>query len=365
MHEVKGSDGVGATMDSMDLERAKGTNSSTRHLPLSHSHEVTYRPLALLSLVYVGITIKSAATHASWRDHHINVIDTPGHVDFTIEVERSLRVLDGAVFVLCGVAGVQSQSITVDKQMKRYNVPRVLFINKLDRQGANPWKAIRDCRTILQHTCAAVQITMGLESQMEGIIDLVAMEAIYYEGPRGDNIRKGPIPDTYKPEVEAKRKELIEVLAEVDETFMDAVLSDQEITKELLMATIRRATIDLKFIPVFMGTALKNKGVQTMLDGVIDYLPNPYEVKNYALDLTKNEKKIRLVPDSNKPLVALAFKLEEGQYGQLTYMRIYQGTLKRGESIMDVSTGQKVRVPRLCRMHSAAMEPLNEIGAGT
>jgi len=336
MHDVRGSDGKGAVMDSMELERQK------------------------------GITIKSAATYTQWNDHHVNVIDTPGHVDFTIEVERSLRVLDGAIFVLCGSSGVQSQSMTVDKQMQRYDVPRIIFVNKLDRLGATPWKALKDVRTVLRHNCAAVQIPMGQESSFGGVVDIIKREAIYFDGPKGEQVRREAVPEEFKELMEEKRMELIERVADVDDELGEMFLSEVEPTVEQLKAAIRRATLGLKFIPMFMGTAFKNKGVQALLDGVIDYLPNPYERKNYAFDhsVEGKETKVMLLPEPKKPMVALAFKLEEGQYGQLTYMRVYQGTLKRGDVIMDMSTGQKIKVPRVMRMHSSATEAVDSIGAG-
>jgi len=333
-HDVKGSDGVGAFMDSMELERQK------------------------------GITIKSAATYLRWGEHHLNIIDTPGHVDFTIEVERSLRVLDGAVFVFCGVAGVQSQSITVDKQMRRYGVPRLAFVNKLDRLGASPWKAIESIRKILRQNCAAVQIPIGAESEFKGVVDIIRMRAYYFEGDDGRIVREDDVPAHLVEFAQTKRKELIEKVAEVDDQLADIFLADAEPTVEELKAAIRRATLSLKFMPVLMGSAYKNKGVQPLLDAVCDYLPSPYEIENYALDQDKNEEKVLLLPDVKKPLVALAFKLEEGQFGQLTYMRVYQGALKKGDIITDTSTGQRVKLGRVARMHSNFIENVDMVGAG-
>ncbi len=335
MHEVRGKDGVGAKMDSMDLEREK------------------------------GITIQSAATHVQWKDTWINIIDTPGHVDFTIEVERALRVLDGAILVLCGVAGVQSQSITVDRQMRRYNVPRLAFINKLDRAGANPFRVLGMIKDKLKLNAAMVQIPIGLEDQHMGVIDLVNQKAYYFEGEGGTEMVEREMPADMLDDVKQYRQELIGIVADYDEVVGEKFLNDQEITVEELKRAIRAGTVSLKFVPVFCGSAYKNKGIQKLLDGVTDYLPNPTEIKNEALDQDKGEEKITLSSAPDKPLVALAFKLEDGRYGQLTYMRIYQGTMKKGDFIYNVSGGgKKVKVPRLVRMHSNEMEDIEEAYAG-
>ncbi|ORY39975.1 translation elongation factor G [Rhizoclosmatium globosum] len=334
IHEVRGKDGVGAKMDSMELEREK------------------------------GITIQSAATYATWKDNAINIIDTPGHVDFTIEVERALRVLDSAILVLCAVGGVQSQTITVDRQMKRYNVPRICFINKMDRAGANPWRIIDQLRQKLKLTAAAVQIPIGAESELEGVVDLVNMKAYYHEGAKGEKIITKDIPAALMEKVNEKRQELIETVANVDDEIGELFLMEETPTSEQLAAAIRRATIGLKFCPVFMGSAYHNKGVQPMLDGVIQYLPAPHHVPNYALDAKQNEEKVQLSCSSSDPLVGLAFKLEESRFGQLTYLRIYQGTLKKGEWIVNVRTGKRVKVPRLVRMHSNEMEDVDSVGSG-
>ncbi len=335
MHEVRGKDGVGAVMDSMDLERER------------------------------GITIQSAATHTGWGKYSFNIIDTPGHVDFTIEVERALRVLDGAIMVLCGVAGVQAQSITVDRQMKRYNIPRIAFVNKLDRAGANPERALQAMREKLRLNVASVQIPIGLEDRYEGLIDIVTMETIRFSGNHGETVTRLPeIPEDYKNVAAKKRRNLIECLAEVDEQIGELFLMEQDPTTEELKAAIRRATLGLKFVPLFCGSAYKNKGVQPLLDGIIDYLPSPAETKNTALNASKKEEPIPLSGDSKDPLVALAFKLDEGKYGQLTYMRLYQGSLYRGMFIRNVATGKRVKVPRLVRMHANEMEDVNEINSG-
>jgi elongation factor G len=310
--------------------------------------------------------LQSAATYCAWKDNHINIIDTPGHVDFTIEVERSLRVLDGAVLVLCGVGGVQSQSITVDRQMRRYDVPRVAFINKLDRTGANPWRIVDQVREKLRANCAAVQVPIGLEDAHEGVVCLLRRVALRNTGARGEKVEEGPMPAEMAKLVEEKRAELVERVAEVDDTLAEIFLERgaAEVTAEELKAAIRRATLALKFYPVFLGSAYKNKGVQLLLDGVVDYLPSPLETRPIALDLDKEEAPVQLQTASKAPLVGLAFKLEEGRFGQLTYMRVYQGCLRKGGFITNTTSGKKVKVPRLVRMHSDDMEDVESAGPG-
>ena len=334
IHEVRGKDGVGAKMDSMELEREK------------------------------GITIQSAATYCRWKESDVNIIDTPGHVDFTIEVERALRVLDGAVLVLCSVGGVQSQSITVDRQMRRYNVPRLCFVNKCDRAGANPWKVLAQVRDKLKLNAAAVQIPIGLEDEHEGVVDLVRMQSVVFSGENGQTLTVGEIPANLKELADEKRKVLIECVSEVDEELGDLFLMGEEPTTEQLLAAIRRATIANTFSPLFMGSAYKNRGVQLLLDGVVDYLPAPSEVQNVALDLKNEEAPVVLSNDPSKPLVSLAFKLEEGKFGQLTYLRVYQGKIDKGMTIVNTSTGKKLKVPRLVRMHSDDMEDVNSAPNG-
>uniref|UniRef100_A0A8B9LDS8 Elongation factor G, mitochondrial n=1 Tax=Astyanax mexicanus TaxID=7994 RepID=A0A8B9LDS8_ASTMX len=302
--KVRGKDGVGAVMDSMELERQR------------------------------GITIQSAATFTMWKDHNINIIDTPGHVDFTIEVERSLRVLDGAVLVLCAVGGVQCQTMTVNRQMKRYNVPFLTFINKLDRAGANPYRAVQQLR----------------QSRIQ-------------------SIRYDEIPAEMRAEAAERRQELVECVANADETLGEIFLEERVPTVDDLKAAVRRTTIQRSFSPVLVGSALKNKGVQPLLDAVLDYLPNPTEVNNYALlneEDSSDSTKILMDPtrDDSKPYVGLAFKLEAGRFGQLTYVRVYQGCLKKGEYIYNTRTGKKVRVQRLVRLHADQMEDVEEVYAG-
>ena len=333
IHEVRGKDGVGAKMDSMELEKER------------------------------GITIQSAATYCNWKGHAINIIDTPGHVDFTIEVERALRVLDGAVLILCSVGGVQSQSITVNRQMTRYRVPRIVFINKCDRTGANPYRVARQVRDKLDLNAVLMQIPIGLEAELQGVVDLVTMKAIYYEGVNGELIREAEIPAGLREEAEAKREELLDAASMFSEELMEAILEGTP-TEEMIRKAVRTGTLSLELVPVFMGSAYKNKGVQSMLDAVTEYLPNPKDIKNTALDLKNGENEIPLVPDPAAPLTSLAFKLEDGRYGQLTYIRIYQGTLKKGDTIINSRDGKKVKVGRLVRMHSDEMEDIEEATAG-
>ena len=330
-------------MDSMDLEREK------------------------------GITIQSAATFCDWvkkengKDgkFHINLIDTPGHIDFTIEVERALRVLDGAVMILCAVSGVQSQTITVDRQMRRYNVPRISFINKMDRMGANPFKTIDQINYKLKIHAAAVQVPIGAEDKFHGVVDLVKMKTLYAEGSRGEVIvTKDEIPEDVKELAKERRAKLIETLADVDEEIANMFLDEIEPTEEQLKTAIRRATISLKFTPVFMGSALADKFVQPMLDGVCDYLPNPAEVSNMALDRRQAEAPVKLIPYNSMPFVGLAFKLEESNFGQLTYIRVYQGHLRKGLNVFNARTDKKVKIPRIVRMHSNEMEEVTSVGAG-
>jgi elongation factor G len=334
IHEVRGKDGVGAKMDSMDLEREK------------------------------GITIQSAATYAIWGEYNINLIDTPGHVDFTIEVERSLRVLDGAILVLCSVSGVQSQSITVDRQMKRYKVPRIAFVNKMDRAGANYERVAAQLKEKLSHHPVRLQVPIGAEDRFQGLIDLIQMKAFYFDGESGENIREEEIPAEYAEKCKADRLEMIEKVAEVDDTLGELFLADAAISNDQIMAAVRRATIALKMTPVMCGSAYKNKGVQLLLNAICSFLPSPSEITNEALDQKNNEAKVILESNPDKPFVGLAFKLEDGRYGQLTYMRIYQGQVSKGDFIVNQTNQKKVKVPRLVRMHSNEMNDINDARAG-
>jgi elongation factor G len=338
MHEVRGKDGVGATMDFMELERQR------------------------------GITIQSAATYTEWKDMNINIIDTPGHVDFTVEVERALRVLDGAILVLCSVGGVQSQTFTVNRQMARYKVPCLAFINKLDRTSANPNRVLHQLRTKLHHNAAFMQIPIGLEANHKGVIDLLNQKALYFEEPQGLKIVEDAIPGNQLSEAEERRQELIECVSNSDEILGEMFLEEKTPTVDDLKAAIRRACIRRAFTPVFVGSALKNKGIQLLLDAVVDYLPNPSEVQNFAIDNASGPEaqKILLNPqrDGVNPFLGLAFKLEAGKFGQLTYVRVYQGCLKRGDHIFNTRTEKRIRVPRVVRMHADQMEDVQEVFAG-
>jgi elongation factor G len=311
-----------------------------------------------------GITIASAATNVTWKGVDINIIDTPGHVDFTIEVERALRVLDGAVLVLCSVGGVQSQSITVDRQLKRYGVPRIAFVNKSDRTGANPYKVCDQLREKLDLNSCMMQVPIGLEDKLEGVIDLIRMKAIYFDGNDGEQIRVEDIPAELQAEADERREMMLDSVSMFNEEIMELMMEEQEIPEDLLHETIRKAVIDLELVPVYIGSAYKNKGVQEMMDAVLRYLPAPPDVENKALDLDNDEEEVVLPSDASKPPVALAFKLEDGQYGQLTYIRVYQGIIKKGAELMNVRNGRKFKVGRLVRMHSNNMEDITEAPAG-
>ncbi len=333
LHEVRGKDGVGATMDNMELEKER------------------------------GITIQSASTQVKWKDYTVNVIDTPGHVDFTIEVERSLRVLDGAILVLCSVGGVQSQSITVDRQLKRYHVPRIAFVNKCDRTGANPFKVRMQLREKLGLNAYMMQIPIGLEDKLEGVVDLVTMKAMYFEGENGTQIRMAEIPQHLLADAQKYREEMVDAATMFSDELAEAFLEGAE-TEEMIRAAVRKGTLAEQFVPVFLGSAYKNKGIQPLLDAVGYYLPDPTEIENTALDIDENEKPVVLGTDENAPVVALGFKLEDGKYGQLTYVRVYQGTLKKGEELFNTRAKKKFKVGRLVRMNSASMEDINEGGPG-
>ena len=341
IHEVKGKDNVGAKMDSMDLEREK------------------------------GITIQSAATYCEWDatdasrpTHNINIIDTPGHVDFTIEVERALRVLDGAILVLCSVSGVQSQSITVDRQMRRYKVPRLAFINKMDRAGANAFRVTQQLREKLNHNAVMMELPIGSEDKFQGVVDLVTMKAHYYDGENGEKIRTEEIPADLLEQAKTMRHDLIAAAADFDEKLTELFLEDKEPAVEDIRRAVRAGTLQLKLTPVFCGSAYKNKGVQHLLDGIVYYLPNPKEVTNEAHDQAKNEEKLVLASDPSKPFVGLAFKLEDGRYGQLTYLRMYQGKVAKGDFIVNSRDGKRVKVPRLVRMHADEMHDIDLAQAG-
>jgi elongation factor G len=333
IHDVKGKDGVGATMDHMDLERER------------------------------GITITSASTYVEWQDHHINIIDTPGHVDFTIEVERALRVLDGAVLVLCAVAGVQSQSITVDRQMKRYKVPRVAFVNKCDRSGANPDKVVQALRDKLGHQPVLLQLPIGLAADFAGVIDLIEMKALYFRGDNGETVEVAEIPAEMQALAESRRTEMLDTLSMFSDELLEAALEDRA-TPELIYDAVRKGVLSLELTPVLIGSAYKNKGVQPLLDAVNHFLPCPADVTAEAIDLDRDNALVELRPDTSLQTVAYTFKLDEGRYGQLTFLRIYQGTLSKGDSVTQTRTGKRIKIGRLVRMHADKMEDITTACAG-
>ncbi|QDT65404.1 elongation factor G [Calycomorphotria hydatis] len=316
-----------------------------------------------------GITITSAATSVAWKDTTINIIDTPGHVDFTVEVERSLRVLDGAILVLCAVSGVQSQSLTVDRQMKRYNVPRLAFINKLDRTGSDPDNVIGQLRDKLKINPVKMQLPIGLEDDHKGIIDLLTMKALYFHGEKGDDVKVEEIPTELQDDAEAARMEMLEALSLYDDELMEVLLAEEEVDIDKCHKIIRDATLSHEIVPVYMGSAFKNKGVQPLLDAIARYLPSPYEITNRAIDLDQTKEgedpvRVVLKTDDELPLVCMAFKTVMEQFGQLTYTRIYQGKITKGDSYINTRTGQKVRFGRMVRMHANDREDLEEAGAG-
>lgn len=334
IEEVRG-DGNGATMDFMPLEREK------------------------------GITITSAATTCLWNDRQINLIDTPGHVDFTIEVERSLRVLDGAIMVLCGVAGVQSQSLTVDRQMKRYRIPRIAFINKLDRLGADPFRVVKALKDKLNLNAVMLQYPIGSEDKFVGIIDLIEMTANYYEGENGEDRIIRPIPESLQAEAATAREKMLDQLSMFSEPMMKMLLSEAEVPKELIWETIRQATLNLEITPVLIGSAFKNKGVQNVLDAVVLYLPSPVDREVVQAFDVKTGKKVEVPADREGPLVALAFKItDDEQSGQLTYTRLYGGTIRKGDRIHNTRTNKTITIGRLVRMHADKRENIEIATAG-
>ncbi len=333
IEDVRGG-GDGATMDHMELEKER------------------------------GITITSAATSLSWKDHDINLIDTPGHVDFTVEVERSLRVLDGAVLVLCSVGGVQSQSMTVDRQMKRYHVPRLAFINKMDRTGANPDSVVEQVREKLGADAVAMQLSIGAEEDFEGVVDFVTMRAFYFEGANGEDVREEEIPSELADAAAAGRAHMLEALSMYSDDLMERLLSEEEVPVDLVHGVIRDATINQGFTPVFMGSAFKNKGVQPLMDAVNRYLPCPLDREVFASEGKDPDNKIKLTSDPTLPFVGMAFKIADDEYGQLTYTRVYQGTIAKGEQHFNQRTGRKERFSRIVKMHSDKREEVDTASAG-
>lgn len=332
IEDVRGG-GDGATMDHMELEKER------------------------------GITITSAATSVTHNGYHINLIDTPGHVDFTVEVERSLRVLDGAVLVLCSVGGVQSQSITVDRQMKRYQIPRLAFINKMDRTGANPRRVVEQLREKLGADAFLAQIPIGAEENFRGVVDLIEMVAYTFEGDQGEKVVTGEIPADLKDEAEEARVAMLDSLSNYSDEVMELLLSEEEVSKDMIYRVMREAVLN-GATPVYMGSAYKNKGVQPLLNAVTQYLPSPLDREIYGRDPSDEEKKIELSPDPDKPFVGMAFKIVEDPFGQLTFMRIYQGTIKKGEAYTNQRSQKKERFSRIVRMHSEKRDEIDEAGPG-
>ncbi len=335
IHRIQEVKGEGATMDHMDLERER------------------------------GITITSAATSVEWQDHQINLIDTPGHVDFTVEVERSLRVLDGAVLVLCAVGGVQSQSITVDRQMKRYHVPRLAFINKMDRTGANPQRVVTQLKEKLDADAVLMQLPIGKEDKFQGVVDLLTRQAVYFDGTNGEKVRYAEVPAEMADEVAAARQHMLESLSMYSDELMELLLAEEEVPEDLVHKVIRSAAQSQGLTPVYLGSAYRNKGVQTLLDAVVRYLPSPLDRELKARQHSVEPPvDFPLSPDPAKPLVAMAFKLVEDPYGQLTFTRIYQGTIRKGETYFNQRNNRKERVSRLVRIHADQKEEIAEAGAG-
>jgi len=333
MQEVHG-DGDGATMDHMDLEKER------------------------------GITITSAATSVQWGDAAINLIDTPGHVDFTVEVERSLRVLDGAILVLCAVGGVQAQSLTIDRQMRRYRVPRLAFINKMDRTGGDAHKVVEQLRAKLGCDAVLMQLPIGREADFQGVIDLITEQAIYFDGAKGEDVRYEAIPAELAEGAHQARQHLLESLSMYSDQLMELLLAEENVPLPLIHETVKQAVFSQQLTPVFLGTAYRNKGVQPLLDAVVRYLPSPLDCPVKALQHGDHTKEIPLFPDPDKPTVAMAFKIVEDPYGTLTFMRIYQGRFEKGASYFNQRTGRKERFGRIVRMHADQREDIDSASAG-
>ena len=332
IEDVRGG-GDGATMDHMELEKER------------------------------GITITSAATSVEWKGHKINLIDTPGHVDFTVEVERSLRVLDGAVLVLCSVGGVQSQSITVDRQMQRYQVPRIAFINKMDRTGANPFRVTEQLREKLGADAFMMQYPIGAEEDFKGVIDLIEMKAYTHDGTEGEIVVVGDIPEDLQDKAVEYRGLMLEALSMYSDDLMELLLSESEVPTEMIYKVTRDAVL-AGATPVYMGSAFKNKGVQPCLDAVNRYLPSPLDRDIHGRDPKDEDKKIELKPDPKAPFVGMAFKIVDDPFGQLTFMRIYQGTIEKGGTYVNQRTSRSERFSRIVRMHSEKREEIDSASAG-
>jgi elongation factor G len=333
IEEVKGG-GDGATMDYMELEQER------------------------------GITITSACTQVHWKDTTVNLIDTPGHVDFTIEVERSLRVLDGAVLVLCSVGGVQSQSLTVDRQMRRYGVPRLAFVNKMDRTGADAYRVSKMIKDKLNAEAVMMQIPIGAGETFGGVIDLTLMKAYYFDGEQGEKVREEEIPAEYLAKAKEYRQLMLEGLSMYSDEMMELLLNEQDVPTDLIYKTTKEAVQGLRITPVYCGSAYKNKGVQLLLDAVNRFLPNPTEREVKARKVSNQDEKFELKPDPALPFVGMAFKIVDDPYGQLTFTRIYQGTVKKGEMYINQRTGKKERFSRIVRMHADERSEVDEAGPG-
>ena len=310
-----------------------------------------------------GITITAAAITTSWKDHKVNIIDTPGHVDFTIEVERSMRVLDGVIAVFCSVGGVQPQSETVWRQANRYNVPRVAFVNKMDRTGANFFKVHEQIRERLQANAVPIQIPIGNEGEFEGIVDLVRMKAIIYKDDLGKDIEETDIPEELLPKAQEYRAKLIESVAETDEALLEKFLMEEEFSEAEIKAAIRKGTIDGSIMPMLCGSAFKNKGVQVLLDAVVDYLPAPTEVPAITGELPNGEEAVRH-SDDEEPFSALAFKIATDKFGRLTFVRVYSGVLAKGSYVYNSTKQKKERISRLVVLKSNDRIEVDELRAG-
>ncbi|MCK5114008.1 MAG: elongation factor G [Phycisphaerae bacterium] len=334
MQEVHGNDGGGATMDFMELERER------------------------------GITITSAATQVDWDDKLINIIDTPGHVDFTVEVERALRVLDGAIMVLCSVGGVQSQSITVDRQMKRYRVPRIAFVNKMDRTGADPERVAIDLREKLGLNVVPIQLNMGTGDDFVGVIDLVTMKAMTFDGGSGEDVAIAEIPEQYADAAATAREEMLEALSMFNDEMMELLLEGDDVEEKMIHETISEATITREIVPMMMGSAFKNKGIQPLLDAICQYLPSPLDRTSFARDHDNEGAETPLVCDPDAAMVCMVFKIVDETFGQLSYTRIYQGTITKGQSYINARTNRKVRIGRIVQMHANDRGDIPEAKAG-
>ncbi|WP_414515072.1 elongation factor G [Nostoc sp. PCC 9305] len=310
-----------------------------------------------------GITITAAAISTSWKDHQINIIDTPGHVDFTIEVERSMRVLDGVIAVFCSVGGVQPQSETVWRQAERYKVPRIAFINKMDRTGANFYKVHEQIRDRLRANAIAIQLPIGSENDFRGIVDLVRQRAYIYANDQGTDIQETDIPEELQAQVDEFRTKLIEAAAETDDALMAKYFDGEELTEQEVRTALRKGTIAGTIVPVLCGSAFKNKGVQLMLDAVVDYLPAPSEVPPIQ-GLLPNGDTVERRADDNEPLAALAFKIMADPYGRLTFVRVYSGVLKKGSYVLNASKNKKERISRLVLMKADDRQDVDELRAG-